>query len=336
MYRELGHDWDIGSITAYWEVENFPTGNVIVEDPVFFGNEGTDDYHPDIAIDPATGDKHIVWTGYCGTEYHPYRLNYVRYDYAASEWSDQEMIYESEYDYAAWAPRIAIGNAGGDFGEVVGIVYSSFSGQENHYARDHWHIGLAYWDIDNEGPQDAKFIHFSSDELADAGFPRIGLAPRLCDYEDGCGSIVFARNDGGDPITFKVMEINNIRNSIWEIDDTGNGGFFGAVSIHYPNGDPEASLSYFDRNTQNGWKVRVGRFLLEDDSPSPAWPDIDTYILGELTYDDFIDFLTIETFQAGDIVTISSGGFDNAYWVGFCDYIDSGASCVKVAYGYSE
>jgi len=245
---------------------------------------------------------------------------------------------EDNMDYAGWAPRIAIGNAGGNLGEIVGIVYNSYSNVANHYAQYKWHVGAAYWDVDTEGSDDANFLHFSYDDEKNAGFPRLDLAPRSSNPGDGCGSIVFEQFydwDDNHPI-FHVIEINNVRNDYWvlDLDTNDDEGFFGAVSIHYPDGDPEASISFFHQPLEDYWLVKAGRFELDDDPPDPDWETISgPLVTGDLTYNDFIDFLTIETFQAGDIVTINGGSLDNAYWLGFCDKIDSGAYYVNVAFG---
>ncbi len=348
MQRELDGDnldWEIGVVRTVWPALDFPNCVGSTSELIIFDDEDhaddvddSDDYHPDIAYDPTTGDIHVVWTGASNLADHPYRLNYKHYDYDASTWDDQVMIYEEDKDYAAWAPRIAIGNAGGGLGETVGIVYSSFSRLDDHYAKDHWHVGGAYWNVDTEYPDDAGFLHFSYDATEDAGFPRLDMAPRECPVEDACASIVFEQFVEWDDVhpIFHVIEINNVRDAYWviDIDDDRDEGFFGAVSIHYPDEEPEASLSFFHQVQEGIWLVRAGRFELGDDTPEPDWLLIAGAVMtGTLNYDDFVDFLQTETFQAGDIVTINAFDRDNAYWLGFCNKIDSDADSVNVAYG---
>ncbi len=322
-----------------WTEEDFPDDppTTIHRADIITSNSDPD-YHPDLAWDAETGYLHVAWTGHTDEANHPYRVKYRSWSRPSPGWGSTFTVCESDKDYAGWMPRIAVGNSGfSGFDDVVGIVYSAYSDQANHYHQGLWHIGGALWDVDTQDPDDAVFFHTAYLSDYDAGFPRVDLAPRSSGGT-GYGSIVFSQHygtDGSGHEMFHVIERNNVRNDWWPIENGSDEGFFGAVSIHPGHSPAEASLSYFEWDeAEDDWTVTAGRYLLGTQSPAPSWPDIGVDIQGgELTYGDFSDFLEIETFQAGDIVTISSGSYDNAYWIGYCDYIDSQAHTVNVAYG---
>ena len=253
-----GSDWDIKAFTLEWGSENnfpnySPTQSAVTTISEDEDNE-TDDYSPDIAFDPLTGLMHIVWTGNSDEAYHPYRVLYSTWD-GVNDPSTPVGIYEdgtgeTEVEFAGWAPRIAIGSAGiNGCDDIVGIVYSAYSSvDEPDYV---WHPAAAYWDVDTEGPADARFMHlvYMDDTDDAAGYPRIALAPRLSN--DYCGSIVFTQYDDSAGI-FQTIEINNVRNNYWVAEgyrETADEEFSAAVSIHYDEVYPTASISHFEQNS---------------------------------------------------------------------------------------
>jgi len=352
MSRYGNDDWDVNLITMDWNLsedglDESPT-TVSLPEPIsdYDGNSNdnnTDDWSPDLAWDSATGELHIVWTGYTGESNHPYRVRHTTWD-STNGVGDMTWIYDDgDYDYAGWAPRIAIGSGIEGCDDIVGIVYSEYSEVESAYKSDLWHVGAAYWEVDSEDPEDAHFLRFSylDGEGDHAGYPRLDLAPR--GSGDCYGSIVFTQRDYDDynPITYRTIEINNLRNDWWVVVgniEEADEEFNGAVSIYPDDNEHKASISFFESYDVMGtqyWLVGAGQYDLDVEDPDPGWAMVDAGIEGEeLEWTtDFIDFLQIDTFQTGDIVTVST---NNEYWLGYCDKIDSGAATVNVAYGYAE
>jgi hypothetical protein len=326
-------DWEIAVRKLEWSITDFcnhssPTNT----STTILTSNSADDYHPDLAWDPENGFLHVVWTGDTGETYHPYRVIYECWP--RTSWGSTYEVYESGKDYAEWAPRIAIGNSGfAGYDDIVGVVYSAFSNQAAHYHQGKWHVGGACWDVDTEDPGDAVFFN-TAYMSSNAGFPRIDLAPRSS-VGAGYGSIVFMQHYGNSD--YHVIERNNLRGDWWPIcrADEDTEGIFGSVSIHPGSSPAKASLSFFEWDDGNeDWDVTVGRFELSTQYPTPNWRNVDTGIADDdLAMDDFINYLLIDTIEPGDITTITSDDYDNAYWLGYCDWIGTHAYCVSVAYG---
>ena len=298
------------------------------------------EWQPDVAYDPANGDIHVVWTGYetYSPDMHPYRVHYSHFERATQDWASGEydVDLDENYAYAGWAPRIAIGNVGPIYGgDIVGIVYSSISNMQYGYARGKWHCGGAWWDVDNDGPGDAEFMHFSYNTDYHAGFPRLDLAPRSTGVGNGYGSVTYTQQSTAED-EFVIVEKNTERLTNWIVEAGGDfpEGIFGAVAIHDGTDPLEASLSYMIRMDEESWYVMAGVYEMDDDPPSVTWTTVDSGIGGAFDFESAVDYLLIEPFQQGDIVTFPgypSG--DYKYWLGYCDTIDTSAHTVYVAYG---
>ena len=346
MHRESIHSqWDIGLIQAIWIEDDFPDDSptTVVSQEIVSEDSNCSEWQPDVAYDPENGNIHVVWTGFEEHQYpmHQWRVHHNRLDRATQTWDGDVEVCEWNRQYSGWAPRIAIGNAGSIFdGDIVGIVYSSYTEQEGHYATGHWSCSGAWWDVDNEGPEDAEFMHFSYDDSEPAGFPRLDLAPRSTGAANGYGSIAYTQCMGYNESTardeFAIVEINTERLSSWVIEEgeTYDEGIFGAIAIHDGTNPLEASLSYMLRVDEEEWDVVAGVFEMDDAPPSVTWTTVDSGIGGAFDFETAVDYLLIEPFQQGDIVTFpeSSSG-DYKYWLGYCDTIDTSAHTVYVAYG---
>jgi hypothetical protein len=331
-------DWEIAVMRLDWDPADFPNESPTVHDAEILTSDSYPDYHPDVAWDPANGFMHVVWTGNTGEWRQPYRVKYKCWSRPGLGWGSEYGVredFDDLYDYSGWAPRIAIGNSGfAGHDDIVAVVYSALSHTMGAVNVDHWNVGIAVWDIDSGNPTNADIFHTMYISGQDAGFPRVDLAPRHSGGT-GYGSIVFAQHySTGDEEPYHVIERNNIRHDWWPIENGSNEGFFGAVSIHPGHSPAEASISYFEWDAGNeDWCVTVGRFALSAYSPNGTFQSVDSGIQGNVTSDNYFDFVQIDTFEPADIVTINDNVFDNGYWLGYCREIDVTGDSIWIAYG---
>jgi len=136
------------------------------------------------------------------------------------------------------------------------------------------------------------------------------------------------------------MEINNIRQASNYEDyffkvktPESPHGVFPVVTCHLnDSGGPMASISYFRFNEViHTIPVTVGRFDPQVVNPIVSWYNLTPAASGWVVLDHYLLFQVI---QSSDIVTISGNpNWDNAYWMGWCEWIDGFSEEVHVAFG---
>jgi len=343
MYRDRNptptRTWGIGIAQGLWYVNDFPaepfilpTGFRILASEVPLGN-----WSPDVAYNYDNGDIHVVWTKWVD-DIDPDRARlacrrYIRGD----NWLPTYIVTEDN-PVQQWIPRIAIGDAGlGDPRQVVAVAYTRKQTNPDSPGDPlPWHVGCAYWDAFAHDPNDldtTEIFALFYDVNNEAGLPQIAVT--LGDCQEKYGSIVFTQYTGDG---YQVMEINNIRNGFWVV----NSGILPSVTCHYLRGaDGLASISYYEPDEPGEWRVTYGRFDPVADPPNPQWQymteDGDVQMVnGSFGPIDYGDYVRIHTFQGSEIVATNIGVWDQAYWVAWCDYIDSAATTVYAALGDTQ
>jgi len=324
-------DWEIGVATSYWLVDDFPVGNQNLGLPIIFGDVAGDDpndpqdYCPDIAYDPVTGDIHLVWVN--DYEDNPdLKLAYKckRYD---GSWSQQQQypVYDGDYPHYMLNPRIDVGDPDGSEIEQVGVVYTAFHPTSGPYAGQ-LHVGMSFWETgEDDFPTGPTYEHLRYAAGEDCGLPRIDIAPQSNSHRY-C-SIVFTNEFSSGH--YQVIETNNMRNDFLVLEfSTEDEGILGAPLIHYGD-DDMVTVSYFVKALA-GWDLRATRFELDADDMTDYWAEIGSGIGGTFDSGDYYTPVV----ELG-IVTIESEYYDNAYWAVWCDKIDSSATEVRANWGDS-
>ena len=337
---EPDNPWFIATLNAGWFEQDFPLDpfalGVLAS---MHGGPEPGNWSPDIAYNCRNGDMHLVWTAWTDIQPDPAKLAYERYDRDSGLWGLTRIIFDLTNPTQQWIPRVAVGDAGvtpQPWDSVVAVVYTQ-------WRTDPWgpgpiHVGGAYWSVFDPGVTGPVFLHLMYDDDYAAGLPRIAITPDSS--VEKYASIVFTQEtaDG-----YQAMEVNNIRNAstyweyFWPIEDDGNEyGIFPAVTCHITADDPMASISYFKRVSPGNWHVTYGRFNPTVLAPNPTWQEMTgagAVVGGELGPGDYGAYLWIHTFQGSEIVAIDGVAWDQAFWVGWCDYVDGAATTVYAAFG---
>lgn len=353
MFRMKPHlpgvPWGIACVYGLWMQSGFPDDPMGLSlEPEFHACDGhPGNWAPDIAYNYRNADFHLVWTTWSEFDPDPPRLAYQRYRRYKGTWSQRYLLFDPNNPMQQWIPRLAVGDAGlgqAPHDYVVAAVYTqsqTIGGFPGPY-----HVGCAYWspyDTDPTDPiENAVFFGLPYDISHAAGLPRIAITPDSCLRKYGSISFTQATEDG-----YQAIEVNNIRNAstyfeyFWPIEHANNTyGIFPAVACHIVDGgDPMASVSYYEQLDPGQWQVTYGRFdptLLAPDPHFRTMTGPGASVSGEFGPADYGDYLQIETFQGSEIVAIDAGGWDQAFWVGWCDFIDSAATSVYAAFGDSS
>lgn len=342
--------WGIGIVQGLYDLNDFPaqptymdTHFRIVEPEGGLGN-----WSPDVAYNYTNGDIHVVWTEWVDDlDPDNARLAYTRYIKQQDDWISTYVITEENNPVQQWIPRIAVGNVGFEspHDQLVAVAYTR---KQSNPVPGPWHVGCAYWSAfandfpNNQPPDTAVLFALPYDIDYAAGLPQIAVTQGAC--QEKYGSIVFTQYTGTE---YHAVEINSIRGGneyldhFWEIEGYGSTYcILPSVTCHYETGgNGLASISFFESTDAGEWQVTYGRFDPEASPPDPEWQAMEgagETINGDFGPLDYGDYLRIHTFQGSEIVATNIGAWDQAYWIGWCDYINSSATTVYAALGDTQ
>jgi hypothetical protein len=354
MYRDRNptptHTWGIGIVRGVWTLNDFPDQPTIIPEDFFIVDPEVPwgCWSPDVAYNYTNGDIHVVWTKWVDDiDVDQARLAYRRYIKSQDHWIRTYVITE-ENPVQQWIPRIAVGDVGFEapHDQLVAVAYTR---KQSNPPGDPipWHVGCAYWSAfannssGNQPPDSAVLFALPYDTTYEAGLPQIAVTQGNC--QEKYGTVVFTQYTGTE---YHAVEINSKRGGdeyldhFWEIEgEDSTYCILPSVTCHYVTlGNGLASISFFEATETAGeWQVTYGRFDPEASSPAPEWQ----YMVGDggtvygyLSSLDYADYLRIHTFQGSEIVAADIGDdWHQAYWIGWCNAIDSYASTVYASFG---
>jgi len=296
-------------------------------------------FSPDIAHNYKNGDLHVVYTSIL-SEFPTDKSKLIYERCIGGSWKGPYRMFDEDAGHQQWIPRIAVGDGGLGYDDSVAVAYTEWS---NDSTPTGIQLGAASWDAGALDPlSTAQFYHLPYDSEHPAGLPRIAMSPYSAAVQ--YTSIAFTQQLQDQ--TYQAVEVNNIRNTGNYFDyflpiynNNNTFGIFPSVTCHNSAGNPTVSLCYYEMTALDDWQVSYCRFnprLLADTNPLSIMQKMygsGENVQGILDPFDYASYLYIDTFRGSDIVAVDSGPFNQAFWVGWCDYVDDAATTVYTAFG---